>query len=224
MDKDRIYNEEYIPYCVKWGSATSLLGALLSFAPIAVLSFVYKVIPPFEAIMAAALIRVSACFVYYFIEPIAFQPVLGIPGTYMAFLAGNISNLRVPCSSIAQQAAGVEEGSPEGSVCSTVGVAVSVLVNTAILTIGVFLGASVLGKLPPAVLDALNYMVPALFGAMLIQMIMYAPKLAVLSVPLAILTLELSNRGVFPAYMAILFNVFGTVLLGRFAKKKGFIK
>lgn len=99
--------------------------------------------PTAKAIAAAAAIRISACLVYYFIEPISFQPVLGIPGTYMAFLSGNISNLRVPCSSVAQQAAGVQEGTPEGAVISTVGVAVSVVVNTTILTIGVLLGQQI---------------------------------------------------------------------------------
>ena len=72
-----------------------------------ILAVVFKIMPPLNAILAAATIRISACLVYYFIEPISFQPVLGIPGTYMAFLSGNLSNLRVPCSSVAQKAAGV---------------------------------------------------------------------------------------------------------------------
>lgn len=224
MTNQQIYDNEYIPYCVKWGRLTSLIGVAASFLPVAVLALVYGVIPPFEAIMAAATIRVSACAVYYVIEPIAYQPILGIPATYMAFLSGNISNLRVPCSSIAQKAAGVAEGTPEGSVFSTIGVAISIAVNLIILTIGVLLGASILKMLPASFLDALNFMVPALFGAMLMQMIIYAPKISVLAVPLSILTPEMSNRGVFPAYMAILINVFGTILLGKFVKKLGWLK
>ena len=93
----QIYENEYIPYSIKIGRLTSLLGVVTSFVPVIVLSFIFKVVPPIDAIIAAATIRISACLVYYFIEPISFQPVLGIPGTYMAFLSGNISNLRVPC-------------------------------------------------------------------------------------------------------------------------------
>ena len=83
----QIYENEYIPYSIKIGRLTSLLGVVTSFVPVIVLSFIFKVVPPLDAIIAAATIRISACLVYYFIEPISFQPVLGIPGTYMAFLS-----------------------------------------------------------------------------------------------------------------------------------------
>ena len=144
MTKEEIYSKDYIPYSIKYGRMTSLIGVVASFVPLIVLALVFGVMPTAKAIAAAAAIRISACLVYYFIEPISFQPVLGIPGTYMAFLSGNISNLRVPCSSVAQQAAGVQEGTPEGAVISTVGVAVSVVVNTTILTIGVLLGQQII--------------------------------------------------------------------------------
>lgn len=42
--------------------------------------------------------------------------------------------MRVPCSSVAQEAAGVEMGSDKGSVVSTIGIAVSIIVNIVILT------------------------------------------------------------------------------------------
>ncbi len=224
LSSQEIYNNEYIPYCIKWGRLTSLIGAAASFLPVLILSFVFDIIPAFDAIVAAATIRISACLVYYFIEPISFQPVLGIPGTYMAFLSGNISNLRVPCSSVAQKAAEVEEGTPEGSIFSTIGVAVSIVVNLVILTIGVLLGSQVLQLIPAEFLSALNYLVPALYGAMLMQMILYAPRMAAISIPLAIVTMILSNAGIVPASIAILINVFGSVLIGRLLMNTGWIK
>ncbi len=219
----QIYENEYIPYSIKIGRLTSLLGVVTSFVPVIVLSFIFKVVPPIDAIIAAATIRISACLVYYFIEPISFQPVLGIPGTYMAFLSGNISNLRVPCSSVAQKAAGVEEGTPEGSVLSTIGVAVSIVVNLAVLTIGVLLGAQVIAMIPESLVNALVYLVPALYGAMLMQMILYAPKVAAISVPLGIITLFLSKQGLFDSSMAILISVFGSIILGRMLLKAGWL-
>ena len=160
---------------------------------------------------------------YYFIEPISFQPVLGIPGTYMAFLSGNLSNLRVPCSSVAQQAAGVEEGTPEGAVLSTIGVAVSIVVNLAILTLGVFLGSQIIALIPESVVNALVYLVPALYGAMLMQMILYAPKIALIAVPLSIVTLAISKTGIFDSSMAILISVFGSIIIGRLLMKTGWL-
>ena len=223
MTTQQIYDQEYIPYSIKWGRLTSLIGVAASFFPVVILSFVFKVVPALDAIAAAATIRISACLVYYFIEPISFQPVLGIPGTYMAFLSGNLSNLRVPCSSVAQQAAGVEEGTPEGAVLSTIGVAVSIVVNLAILTLGVFLGSQIIALIPESVVNALVYLVPALYGAMLMQMILYAPKIALIAVPLSIVTLAISKTGIFDSSMAILISVLGSIIIGRFLMKTGWL-
>lgn len=224
LSSQQIYDKEYIPYCVKWGRLTSLIGVVASFMPVIILSFVFKVVPALDAIIAAATIRISACLVYYFIEPISFQPVLGIPGTYMAFLSGNISNLRVPCSSVAQKAAGVEEGTPAGAIFSTIGVAVSIVVNLVILTIGVFLGAQIISLIPASLVSALVYLVPALYGAMLMQMIMYAPKIALIAVPLGIITLAISKlTGLFDSSVAILISVFGSIIIGRLLMKTGWL-
>ena len=219
----QIYEKEYIPYSIKWGRFTSLLGVVTSFVPVIVLAFIFKVVPPIDVIIAAATIRISACMVYYFIERTSYQQILGIPGTYMAFLSGNISNLRVPCSSVAQQAAGVEEGTPQGAVFSTIGVAVSIVVNLAVLTIGVLLGAQVIAMIPSSLVSALVYLVPALYGAMLMQMILYAPKVAVIAVPLGIITLFMSKQGIFDSSMAILISVFGSIIIGRILLKAGWL-
>lgn len=188
-----------------------------------ILAVVFKIMPPLNAILAAATIRISACLVYYFIEPISFQPVLGIPGTYMAFLSGNLSNLRVPCSSVAQKAAGVEEGTPEGAVFSTIGVAVSIVVNLAILTIGVLLGVQIISLIPASFVSALTFLVPALYGAMLMQMVLYTPKIALISVPLGIITLIISKTGLFDSSVAILISVFGSIFIGRLLMKTGWL-
>ena len=223
LTTQQIYDNEYIPYSIKWGRLTSLLGVVASFVPVAVLAIVFDIMPALDAIVAAATIRISACLVYYFIEPISFQPVLGIPGTYMAFLSGNLSNLRVPCSSVAQKAAGVEEGTPEGAVLSTIGVAVSIVVNLLILTAGVLLGAQIIAMIPKSLVNALVYLVPALYGAMLMQMVLYAPKIAAIAVPLGIITLVISKMGLFDSSVAILISVFGSIIIGRMLMKTGWL-
>ena len=60
----------------------------------------------------------------WFVEPISYFPIVGVAGTYMAFVSGNISNLRIPCAMIAQKAAGVEPGTDRGSIVATLGMAV----------------------------------------------------------------------------------------------------
>ena len=121
---------------------------------------------------------------------------------------------------------GVEEqpeATPEGAVLSTIGVAVSIVVNLAILTLGVYLGSQIIALIPESVVNALVYLVPALYGAMLMQMILYAPKIALIAVPLSIVTLAISKTGIFDSSMAILISVFGSIIIGRLLMKTGWL-
>ena len=80
----------------------------------------------------------------WFVEPISYFPIVGAAGTYMAFISGNISNLRIPCAMIAQKAAGVEPGTDRDCSVATLGMAVSMIVNGSILAAGIGAGAEVL--------------------------------------------------------------------------------
>lgn len=150
----------------------------------------------------------------------------------MAFLSGNIANMRVPCSAIAQEAAGVAEGSDEGTIIATIGIAVSIIVNLVILTAGVLAGAYVFELLPQIVKDGLNLMLPALFASMLASNIVKLPKLALVSVPLSFCMTMLKKTNVLAAFLpswavmpiVILTSVFGTMGLGLVMVNKGIIK
>lgn len=170
MDKnEKYYNDEYMPKMNRIGKITGYVGVLICFLPAVVLAVVYGILPPKGALVTAVLTAWSAFAVMWFVEPISYFTVLGPVGTYMAFLSGNISNMRVPCASVAQLSADVKPGSKEGSIIATIGMAVSVVINISVLTIGVILGSSILSKLPASVTEALNYLLPALFGALLVQ-------------------------------------------------------
>ncbi len=110
MNKE-YYNKVYIPDIVKWGKITMLLGIITCFGPALVISVVYGYMPPVSAIIAGTIAQISVSGAFYIVEPISYFPILGIPGTYLTFLSGNTSNMRVPCSSVAHAAAGVEMGS-----------------------------------------------------------------------------------------------------------------
>ena len=115
MNKE-YYNKVYIPDIVKWGKITMLLGIITCFGPALVISVVYGCMPPVSAIIAGTIAQISVSGAFYIVEPISYFPILGIPGTYLTSFLGNTSNMRVPCSSVAQEAAGVEMGSDKGSV------------------------------------------------------------------------------------------------------------
>lgn len=225
MEEKNYYEKEFIPSIVRWGRGLNLLGVLFAFFPVIVCTAVYRVWPGFGPIIAGFVMQASVSGVFWFVEPISYFPVLGIPGTYMSFLSGNIGNLRLPASVAAQEAADVEPGTEKGNVISTLGIAVSIIVNVLFLTVGVILGEPVLSLLPANVVAALNNLLPALFGAMLAQQFVPNPKIGTVSVVLAGSMLLLSKNGLLsflpgtPTYAVIIVAVFGSILIGRKIKE-----
>lgn len=179
---NNVFRSEFLPYIIRWGKGTNLLGVLLVFGPCLYLGL-KGIWPDWTAFGAAFAIQFPLVCSAYIREPISYFAMLGVPGTYMAFLSGNISNLRVPCSSIATKSAGIEEGTDKGTITATIGCAVSTLVSTIFLTVGVIAGASILSALPPIVTSALNLLLPALFASLLANYAFMKPNLACIVVP-----------------------------------------
>ena len=178
MDKATIYNEKYMPSIKRLGTIFGILGVLCSFLPPVTLALVYGLMPSARAILTAFISIASAVGVVWFVEPISYFPVVGVPGTFLCCLSGNISNMRVPCAAVAQTSAGVEAGTEEGSIIGTLGISVSIVINIIILTIGVIGGQAILSAMPPVVTETLNYLLPALFGALFVQFAVKNLKLA----------------------------------------------
>jgi hypothetical protein len=101
------------------------------------------------------------------IEVITFTPMLGTGGSYLAFVTGNLTNLKVPSALAAMENAKVKSGSEEGEIISTIAVAISSIVTTLIIAVGVLL----LAQLAPiinseALKPAFNNILPSLFGGL----------------------------------------------------------
>lgn len=186
MDKKEFYDKKYMPRVNRIGKLTGYLGVVLAFAPAIMLAVVYGILPKGAALITAFIAGASSFGVLWFVEPISYFPVVGSAGTYMAFLSGNISNMRIPCASMAQVSADVKPGTEEGSIIATIGMSVSIVINVAVLTIGAILGASVLSMLPDGIKAALGYLLPALFGALLVQFGMRLKKHALVMVVIAL--------------------------------------
>ncbi len=191
------YKDGYMPQINKIGKITGYLGVLVAFTPALVLAIIYGIIPKPAALLTAFISGASAFGVLWFVEPISYFPVVGPAGTYMAFLSGNISNMRIPCASMAQVAAEVEPGTEKGSVVATLGMAVSIIINVSVLTIGAILGTSVLAMLPDSIKAALNYLLPALFGALIVQFGIKMIKHSIIMVVVAFILYFAIGMGVF---------------------------
>jgi len=228
--KTGIYHSEYLPYINKWGKLTNWIGVFLSFGPALVLAIGFGIMPPIGAITAGFLGIAAAVGINWIVEPISYFPIIGTPGTYLAFISGNISNLRIPCSAVAQKVAEVEPGSDEASIISTLGIAISIVVNVVILAVGVIASNAILSKLPKSVFTALGFLLPTLFGAIFAQFALRKLKLAPIALALALLLTIALKAGFFkflpgmPSYVVTLGSVFGSIAIGVAMYKRKLIK
>ena len=122
------------------------------------------------------------------IEVLTYAPMLGTGGTYLSFVTGNLTNLKVPCALNAMEAAGVKATSEEGEVISTIAIAASSIVTTLVIAAGVLM----LGYLQPilespALAPAFANILPALFGGLGVVYISKNPKIAL--APLAFMVI-----------------------------------
>ncbi|MBR4026730.1 MAG: hypothetical protein IKJ01_04135, partial [Lachnospiraceae bacterium] len=115
------------------------------------------------------------------VEFLIYAPMLGVGGSYLSFLTGNITNMKIPCVMNAKDFAKTEVGTPEHEIVSTISVATSAIVTTFVILVGVIL----LVPLQPVLqsetlLPAFNNVVPALFGALGLKYFAKSPKIAVI--------------------------------------------
>ena len=101
------------------------------------------------------------------VEFLVYTPMLGSGGSYLAFITGNLINMKIPCAVNARDLAGVKAGTKENEIVSTLSIAVSSLVTILVLAAGVLLLQPLKPVLEnPVLTPAFDNVVPALFGAM----------------------------------------------------------
>ena len=101
------------------------------------------------------------------VEYLIYTPMLGAGGGYLAFITGNLINMKIPCAVNARDQVGAKTGTPENEVISTLSIATSSLVTILVLAAGVMLLVPLQPVLQnPALQPAFANVVPALFGAM----------------------------------------------------------
>lgn len=219
MSEDR-YEELWVKPVIRIGMITMLLASVLSFGPIVYLYIFHGILPDWGTAMAAWGLVAATFGAFYIVEPVSYYPILGLAGTYISFLSGNISNLRLPCAAMAQDVVGVKEGTRQAEIIGTMGICGSVVVNLIGVTLAAFVGAWLIKLLPPVVTNAFKaYTAPAIFGAVFGQFSLRQPKLVpfALGIPLILLILKV------PVWVVILAAVFGTIFVGRFFYTKKLI-
>lgn len=115
-----------------------------------------------------------------FIEVLTFVPMLGTAGSYLAFVTGNLTNLKVPAALTAMENARVKPGTEEGELVSTIAVATSSIVTTLIIAAGVALLVPLTPVLnSPALKPAFDNILPSLFGGLAVVYVSKNWKIAI---------------------------------------------
>lgn len=204
-----------------WGL---VLCALIVAFPFAV-ALIFGAVPKWGPMAKGAVAVLPMYWAVGIVEIFTYVPMLGAGGAYLSFVTGNISNLKLPCALDAMERAGVKSSSEEGEIISTISIAVSSIVTTLIIILGVLLIIPLSPILESEALSAsFAQLLPALFGGLAVVFISKNPKLSVGPVLLmlvlfvAIPALNASTVGIM-----VPVGVVFTLIYARILYKKGWI-
>ena len=202
-----------------WGIA---IGAVLLLFP-TMLSLIFGTLPNFEVLIKGVVATAPMYWAVGIVEIFTYVPMLGAGGTYLSFITGNISNIKLPCAIDAMERAGVKASDEEGEVISTIAIAVSSIVTTLIIVVGVICIVPLTPLLESPVLEpAFDMILPALFGGLAVVFVSKNVKLSIAPIILMLIlfifvpALDSSTVGIMVP-VGVLF----TILVARILYKKG---
>ena len=202
-----------------WGIIVGLV--LISFP--AILSLIFKTLPNWNIMLKGVLATAPMYWAVGIVEIFTYVPMLGAGGTYLSFITGNISNLKLPCAIDAMERAGVKASDEEGEVISTIAIAVSSIVTTVIIIVGVILIVPLTPVLESPILEpAFDMILPALFGGLAVVFISKNLKLSIAPIILMLvlfITVPALNAGTVGIMVPV--GVIFTVVVARILYKKG---
>ena len=158
------------------------------------------------------------------IEVITYTPMLGVGGTYLAFVTGNLTSIKAPAALTAMENAEVKADSEEGEIISTIAIATSSIVTTLIIIAGVVLFSFVAPVIESPVLKpAFDNILPALFGGLAVVYVSKNWKLSI--VPLVFMvTLFLCVPGLAGSVgILVTVGVIVALVSSRIMYKKGWV-
>jgi hypothetical protein len=221
MKKDQTYLDSVHHYGRIWNLSVLVLFLLFP----ALLMVIFKTLPDWRGLSLGLLATAPMYWAVAFVEIFTYVPMLGAGGSYLSFVTGNISNLKLPCALNSLEQAGVKANSEEGEVISTISIAVSSIVTTIIIIIGVILIVPLTPILnAPVLAPAFAQLIPALFGGLAVVFISKYWKIAIAPMLLMIIlfiTIPALNQGTVGIMVPV--GVIFTLGVARLMYKKGLI-
>ena len=173
MEKTVLQQKEtYMDSVHRWGRIWGLSLMLLILAYPITVSLIFHAQVNWPAFVKGFIAIGPMYWAVGIVEIFTYVPMLGAGGSYLSFVTGNISNLKLPCALDAMERAGVKSNSEEGEIISTIAIAVSSIVTTLIIIVGVVLIVPLTPLLSsPVLAPAFSQLLPALFGGLAVVFI-----------------------------------------------------
>ena len=217
--------ETYMDKVHHWGTVWNLSMMVILLAFPAAVGLLFGAAPDMPGLLMGLLATAPMYWAVGVIETITYIPMLGAGGSYLSFVTGNISNLKLPCALNAMEQAGVKAGSDEGEVVSTIAIAVSSIVTTLIILLGVILIVPLSPILNAPVLEpAFAQILPALFGGLGVVFVSRNWKIAIAPVSLMLvlfIAIPALNAGTVGIMVPV--SVLFTLGVSRILYKKGWL-
>ena len=163
----------------KLGIITSIFTLILLVAVPFIVASINGVSIDFKGFISGI---ITVGIIYYpvsLVEFLVYAPLLGTGGSYLSFLTGNVTNMKIPCVMNSQDIAKTIPGTAEHEIVSTMSVAVSAITTTFVVLVGVILLVPLQPILQmPELAPAFDNVVPALFGALGIKYFIKSPRIA----------------------------------------------
>ena len=195
---------------------------LLMMFPVSV-ALIFGAAPDWGALVVGLIATAPMYWAVGVVETITFVPMLGAGGSYLSFVTGNISNLKLPCAINALEQNGVSASSEEGEIVSTIAIATSSIVTTIIIIIGVICIVPLSPILEAPVLEpAFAQMLPALFGGLGVAFVSRNWKIAIAPVVLMLILfifVPALNAGTVGIMVPV--SVLFTIAVSRILYKRG---
>lgn len=201
----------------------SVMVLLLLF-PVAV-CLIFNVLPDWNGLLLGLIATAPMYWAVGVVETITYVPMLGAGGSYLSFVTGNISNLKLPCALNALEQADVKANSEEGELISTISIAVSSIVTTLIILVGVICIVPLTPLLSAPVLEpAFAQILPALFGGLGVVFVSKNWKIAIAPIVLMLVLfifVPAVNAGTVGIMVPV--GVVFTLVVSRIIYKKGLL-
>ncbi|MDO4332994.1 MAG: hypothetical protein Q4C58_09960 [Eubacteriales bacterium] len=195
MENNALTEEEKKQFFEEFNNGLHRIGKLMLIAAVILLVAVPFLIGAINGVMPegkgflSGFAKVGIIYIpVAIVEFLVYSPMLGVGGSYLSFITGNVTNMKIPCAMNARDIADTQVGTPENEIVSTISVATSAIVTTLVIVAGVILLVPLQPVLQSEILlPAFDNVVPALFGALGLKYFAKSPQIAF--IPVLLMTL-----------------------------------